>query len=91
MDQAHTERKRLDHRPLRGATGGGGDGMAPIIEHADIRRSLLTMKALTQAARAICLVTAKETDVARRAKDADFEPSLFIRTYTKLYRLQKKT
>ena len=48
---------------------GGGDGMAPIIEHADIRRSLMTMKALTQAARAICLVTAKETDVARRAKN----------------------
>ncbi len=46
-----------------------GDGMAPIIEHADIRRSLMTMKALTQAARAICLVTAKETDVARRAKN----------------------
>jgi alkylation response protein AidB-like acyl-CoA dehydrogenase len=47
-----------------------GTDMAPIIEHPDIRRSLLTMKALTQAARAICLVTAKETDVARRAKDA---------------------
>ena len=45
-----------------------GDDMAPIIEHADIRRSLMTMKALTQAARAICLVTAKETDMARRAK-----------------------
>jgi len=49
---------------------GNGEGMAPIIEHADIRRSLLTMKSLTQAARAICLVTARETDVARRAKDA---------------------
>jgi len=47
-----------------------GDDMAPIIEHADIRRSLMTMKALTQAARAICLVTAKETDMARRAKAA---------------------
>jgi acyl-CoA dehydrogenase len=45
-----------------------GDTMAPIIEHADIRRSLMTMKAMTQAARAICLVTAKETDVARRSK-----------------------
>jgi 3-(methylsulfanyl)propanoyl-CoA dehydrogenase len=53
----------------RAATTKGTD-MAPIIEHPDIRRSLLTMKALTQAARAICLVTAKETDVARRAKDA---------------------
>ena len=29
----------------------------------------MTMKALTQAARAICLVTAAETDIARRAKD----------------------
>jgi alkylation response protein AidB-like acyl-CoA dehydrogenase len=45
-----------------------GEAMAPIIEHADVRRSLMTMKALTQAARAICLVTARETDVARRAK-----------------------
>jgi alkylation response protein AidB-like acyl-CoA dehydrogenase len=44
--------------------------MGPIIEHADIRRSLMTMKALTQAARAICLATARETDVMRRAKDA---------------------
>jgi len=52
------------------STKGGGDGMAPIIEHADIRRSLMTMKALTQAARAICLVTAKETDVARRSGNA---------------------
>jgi hypothetical protein len=49
---------------------GNGEGMVPIIEHADIRRSLMTMKALTQAARAICLVTARETDVARRAQDA---------------------
>src|SRR5689334_19097406 len=49
---------------------GGGSEMAPIIEHADIRRSLMTMKALTQAARAICLVTARETDVARRSPDA---------------------
>src|SRR5262249_41805009 len=35
----------------------------------DVRRSLMTMRALTQAARALCLVTAKHTDVARRAKD----------------------
>jgi 3-(methylsulfanyl)propanoyl-CoA dehydrogenase len=54
----------------QGRSTKGGDGMAPIIEHADIRRSLMTMKALTQAARAICLVTAKETDVARRSNNA---------------------
>jgi alkylation response protein AidB-like acyl-CoA dehydrogenase len=51
------------------STSAKNAGMSPIIEHADIRRNLMTMKALTQAARAICLVTAKETDVSRRAKD----------------------
>jgi alkylation response protein AidB-like acyl-CoA dehydrogenase len=52
----------------RAATTKPGD-MAPIVEHPDIRRSLMTMKALTQAARAICLVTARETDIARRSKN----------------------
>ncbi len=37
--------------------------MGPIVEHADIRRALMTMKALTAAARAICLVTAREIDI----------------------------
>ena len=31
-----------------------GEGMSPIIEHPDVRRMLLTMQALTAAARAIC-------------------------------------
>ncbi len=46
-------------------------GMSPIIEHPDIRRTILTMKALTQAARAICLVTAREIDISRKAKQGD--------------------
>ena len=46
-----------------------GHEMGPIIEHADVRRNLMTMKAMTQAARAICLVTARETDVSRLATD----------------------
>jgi acyl-CoA dehydrogenase len=52
----------------RSANGKAGD-MSPIIEHADIRRNLMTMKALTQAARAICLVTARELDVSHSAND----------------------
>jgi hypothetical protein len=43
--------------------------MSPIIEHADVRRMLLTMKALTQAARMICLATAREQDIGHRAAD----------------------
>jgi acyl-CoA dehydrogenase len=51
--------------------GEAQDGMVPIILHADIRRTLMTMKALTQAARAICLVTAREIDVSHRAASAE--------------------
>ncbi len=55
----------------QGATASVKKGeMGPIIEHADIRRSLMTMKSMTQAARAICLVTAREIDVSRKGKDA---------------------
>ncbi len=49
------------------AAGPKAAQMSPIIEHPDVRRMLLTMRALTQAARAICLVTAREADLSRRA------------------------
>ena len=52
------------------SAGTRGTDMAPIIEHADIRRTLMTMQALTQAARAICLATAAAIDVANRGKTA---------------------
>ncbi|NCY25853.1 MAG: acyl-CoA dehydrogenase, partial [Alphaproteobacteria bacterium] len=35
----------------------------------DVRRTLSTMKALTQASRAICLVVAREIDISRHATD----------------------
>ncbi|TKB35992.1 MAG: acyl-CoA dehydrogenase, partial [Mesorhizobium sp.] len=47
-----------------------GAGMAPIVHHPDIQRSLLTMKALTQIARAICYSCAHAIDLASRSEDA---------------------
>ena len=44
--------------------------MVPIIEHADVRRNLMTMKAYTEAARAICYLNAINIDRAR-ALDGD--------------------
>jgi hypothetical protein len=41
-----------------------GAGMAPIVHHPDIRRTLLSMKGLTQAARAIAYSCAHATDRA---------------------------
>jgi len=42
---------------------------APIIEHPDVKRMLLSMRALTQAARTICYATALALDRAERGDD----------------------
>ena len=46
-----------------------GEGMAPIVHHPDIQRTLLTMKALTQAARSIAYCCAHAIDMARTGGD----------------------
>jgi alkylation response protein AidB-like acyl-CoA dehydrogenase len=46
-----------------------GEGMAPIVHHADVQRNLLTMKALTQMARAICYSCAHAIDMTRASTD----------------------
>jgi acyl-CoA dehydrogenase len=42
---------------------------APIIAHPDVKRMLLTMRALTQAARAVCYATALAIDRSERGSD----------------------
>lgn len=44
-------------------------GMVPIAVHPDVQRMLLTMKAMTRAARAICYATAREIDASHNASD----------------------
>jgi alkylation response protein AidB-like acyl-CoA dehydrogenase len=51
-------RKRVQGRPI----GGGSKESVPIIEHPDVRRNLLTMKAYVEAMRALLYVTAGEGD-----------------------------
>ncbi len=60
----------LDRRQGRavGEPPGGNDGMSPIVAHPDVRRNLLTMRALTQVARAICFSCAHAIDMARAAQ-----------------------
>ncbi|MCF3640636.1 acyl-CoA dehydrogenase [Rhizobium sp. TRM95111] len=50
------------------APGWQGLGMSPIIEHPDVARMLLTMKVLTQGARAITYACAHAVDMAHAAK-----------------------
>src|SRR6202045_2630511 len=54
----------------QGRASGASEPSSSIIAHADVRRMLLTMRALTWAARAICYATAAAIDRSHRAPDA---------------------
>jgi butyryl-CoA dehydrogenase len=53
----------------QGRAIGAAEGMSPIAVHPDVQRTLLTMKALTAAARAICYMTAEAIDRAHLEED----------------------
>jgi acyl-CoA dehydrogenase len=59
-----------ERRQGRAASAGDGAGPSPIIAHPDVKRMLMTMRALTRAARAICYATAVALDRANRSGDA---------------------
>lgn len=64
--------KALDYAQERTqgrAPGWQGKGMSPIIEHPDIQRDLLTMKALIQASRSIAYSCAHAIDMADSAAE----------------------
>jgi hypothetical protein len=63
------------------AAGSTTPGLSPIIEHPDVKRMLMTMRALTRAARTICYATAGAIDASHAsdgaaAKAADERASL---------------
>jgi alkylation response protein AidB-like acyl-CoA dehydrogenase len=67
---AYARERRQGHAAgRRGGGGGGGGESVPIIVHADVRRMLITMRALTRAARAICYTTAVALDRAELAAE----------------------
>ena len=67
-DAAFQKARAYAHDRKQGAAPGyEGDGMAPIVHHPDVQRMLLTMQAMTQAARAICYNCAFAIDLADRA------------------------
>src|SRR6201987_671164 len=59
-----------ERRQGRAAGAAAGAGSSPIIDYPDVKRMLLTMRALTRAARAICYATAVALDRAHLASDA---------------------
>ncbi len=58
---AYAKERRQGH-----ADGDRTEAMSPIVRHPDVARMLMTMKALTAAARTICLMTADAIDRSKR-------------------------
>jgi alkylation response protein AidB-like acyl-CoA dehydrogenase len=58
-------RERVQGRSIDGKT------RVPIIRHGDVRRMLLTMRALVEAGRAVAYVTAAHIDLAQHAADPE--------------------
>ncbi|MDP1865880.1 acyl-CoA dehydrogenase C-terminal domain-containing protein [Bradyrhizobium sp.] len=68
QNAANYARERLQGRSLTGAKA--ADKPAdPIIVHPDVRRTLLTIRAFNEAARAMVIWTALKSDVAHRSSD----------------------
>ena len=63
-ERAYQQARAYARERIQGRSPGGG--AVPIIHHPDVRRMLMTMKALTEAARALTYYTAAWIDVARR-------------------------
>lgn len=63
--------ERKQGRNYSDRSGNAEKDMDPIIQHPDVRRMLLTMKAKTAAARAICYMTAKALDLSRYGENTD--------------------
>ncbi len=57
----------LERRQGR-APGATGAGMSAIVEHPDVRRMLMTMRALTEASRALCYSCALAADLGDQAR-----------------------
>jgi len=70
-ERAYQQALAYAHERRQGRAIGAVEGSSAIVQHPDIQRSLLTMKALTAAARAICYMTAEGIDRAHLEQDAE--------------------
>ncbi len=67
-ERAYQQALAFARERRQGQSAKGGDGMAPIIEHPDVQRMLMTMKAYIHAARGVCHLTAAALDLASHGR-----------------------
>ena len=69
MERAYQQAVAFARERIQGRDEATGQPGAPIIRHADVRRMLLTMRAKTEAGRALAYTAAAMLDTARRHPD----------------------
>jgi acyl-CoA dehydrogenase len=67
-ERAYQQALAFARERRQGRGPNSGDGMAPIVEHPDVQRMLMTMKAYVHAARGICHLTAASIDLATHGR-----------------------
>ncbi len=66
-ERAYQQALDFSKERRQGRSAWTGQNNAPIHDHPDVRRTLLLIRAKTQAARAVCLATAVAADLSRHA------------------------
>ena len=66
-DRAYQQALTYARERRQGRGSKGADGMVPIVEHPDVQRMLMTMKANVHATRGICCLTGVSLDLADHA------------------------
>lgn len=69
-DRAYQQARDYARERGQGHTLAGDGDTVPIVDHPDVRRMLMTMKARTEAGRALSYVAAADLDIAHRHPDA---------------------
>ena len=83
-ERALQDARQYANERLQGRAAGAPPGtQSPIIEHADVRRMLLTMRSLVEAMRALVYLNAESTDLARAGSEEKRELADFLTPITK--------
>jgi alkylation response protein AidB-like acyl-CoA dehydrogenase len=85
-ERACQDARAYAHERRQGrAIGSTSNEQSPIVEHADVRRMLLTMRSLVDAMRCLVYTNAEATDLARRGSEAHQELADLLTPITKAW------
>jgi alkylation response protein AidB-like acyl-CoA dehydrogenase len=83
-ERAYQDARAYAHERKQGRAPGAAPGeQSPIVEHADVRRMLLTMRSLIEAMRCLVYLNAESTDLARRGDQSKQELADLLTPITK--------